>query len=131
MKYGRDIAQFLYCIHAHYPLRQYISQELFEILDKSMQVSETDNFGKIVHVHKLLGGVEINGRPSPMRKYELPPKVQFSEGVYTLLSRRDIDVPGCRPSTFLQTLATYAGRYRDSFVPDTNHMSCVSSCIPS
>lgn len=129
MKYGRDIAQFLYCIHSEFPLREYISTELFDVLDKATQIHETDNFGNIVHAYKLLAGVEENGRPSPARKYDpLPTKVQFSEGIYKLLQRREIDVPGCRPITFLQTLATYAARYKDSFIPD-NTVLC-GGCIP-
>lgn len=119
MKYGRDIGQFLYCIHSNFPLREYISHELFDILDKSTQIQETDNFGNCIHTHKLLAGVEENGRPSPARKFDpLPTKVDFSEGIYKLLQRREIDIPGCRPITFLQTLAKYAARYKDSFIPD-------------
>jgi hypothetical protein len=120
MKYGRDLAQFIYCIHSYFPLHEYISRDLFDVLDSSTRIQETDNFGNILHTYKLLAGIEENGRPSPIHTRDpLPTKVNFSEGIYTLLQRQEIDIPGCRPITFLQTLAKYAIRYKDSFVPDT------------
>jgi NTP pyrophosphatase (non-canonical NTP hydrolase) len=128
MKYGRDMAQFIYGLHSEFPLREYISSELFDVLDNATSAIETDDEGNSIHTYRLFAGIEIDGKPSPIRKHDkLPNKIHFNEGLYTFLDKKYIDVPGCRPKTILQSLATYARRYKDSFFP----VSSINSCLPS
>lgn len=117
MKYGRDMAQFIYGIHAAFPLKEYISQELFDVLDSALIAVESDSFMKTVRSYHLFAGVDPDGKPSPIGKGEpMPDKIQFNKGIYTFLKQDSIDVPGCRPKTLLQTLGGYAVRYCDSFI---------------
>lgn len=127
MKYGRDMGQFIYGLHAAFPLREYISHELFDVLDRATESNESDSEGNIINTHRLFAGIEIDGKPSPIGKRDtLPHKIQFNEGLYTFLDKKYVDVPGCRPKTLLQTLAKYAKRYKDCFVPVLH----VNTCLP-
>lgn len=126
MKYGRDMAQFIYGLHATFPLREYISNELFEVLNKALTAVETDTFGKTIHTYQLFAGIELDGRPSPIGKKDpLPHKIHVNDGIYTFLDKPFVDIPGCRPKTLLQTLASYAQRYKDNFIPiQVNNVCC-------
>jgi hypothetical protein len=127
MKYGRDMAQFIYGLHAAFPLREYISNKMFDVLDSATQAMETDEDGKIINTYKLFAGIETDGKPSPFgKKDKLPHKVHFNEGLYAFLDKQHVDVPGCRPKTLLQTLAKYAKKYNDCFIP----VSSVNNCLP-
>lgn len=126
MKYGRDMAQFIYGLHAAFPLREYISNKLFDVLDHATHAIETDDEGNIIQNYTLFAGIEIDGKPSPFgKKNKLPNKVHFNEGLYTFLDKKYVDVPGCRPKTLLQTLANYAKRYKDCFIPVQNTNACL------
>ena len=96
LKYGRDLAQFLYSIHCYFPLQDYISAELFTVIHKSM-VAE-----KAGHAVDLLKGLDAKGRPIPGTV--VPRTIQFNHGIYIFLRDSDVDVPGCRPATFLQEM---------------------------
>jgi hypothetical protein len=132
MKYGRDMAQFLYGLNAAYSLREYISQELFDVLDRATMAVDTDcTSNTVVGQHRLFAGIEADGTPSPVsHRAPLPPRIHFHEGIYTFLEKPGVDVPGCRPKTLLQTLANYAKRYTDSFVPAAPPSSgCGTGCM--
>jgi hypothetical protein len=127
LKYGRDIAQFLYGLHASYPLKEYISQELFDVMDGAMIAVETDSFMKPIESHHLFAGVNPDGKPSPIGKSDpLPDKIYFHKGIYTYLKRELVDVPGCRPKTLLQTLGNYAAKYyNDQFITAISANCCL------
>jgi hypothetical protein len=99
LKYGRDLAQFLYCLHCTFPLHQYIGQGLFDIIHSALLA---DKSGKLTD---LMMGVSILGIPIP--RTELPKTIVFNEGIYTFLRDNAVDVPGCHPYTFLKTIADY------------------------
>jgi hypothetical protein len=130
LKYGRDMAQFIYGIHATFPLKEYISQELFDILDRVTIAVETDLFMKEINSYHMFAGINPDGTPNPIGKHDqMPDKIQFNKGVYTFLKQEYIDVPGCRPKLLLQTLGRYAAaRYKDSFIssmPALGWMKCM------
>jgi hypothetical protein len=120
LKYGRDMAQFIYGIHAAFPLKEYISQELFDVLDRATIAVETDSFMKLVKSVHLFAGIDPDGKPTPIGKRSpMPEIVQFNKGIYTFLKQDSVDVPGCRPKTLLVTLGRYAAnRCKDSFVSE-------------
>jgi hypothetical protein len=122
MKYGRDMAQFIYEIHAEFPLKEYISQELFDVLDRALIAVETDSFMKPVKSFHLFAGVDPDGKPSPITKCApMPHKVIFNKGIYTFLKQDNVEVPECRPKLLLQTLGRYAAaRYKDSFILESS-----------
>lgn len=121
LKYGRDMAQFIYEIHAGFPLKEYISQELFEVLDNVTIAVETDSFMKPVKSVHLFAGIDPDGKPSPITKCApMPDKIKFNKGIYTFLKQDDVDVPECRPKTLLQTLGKYATRYKESFILESS-----------
>jgi hypothetical protein len=118
MKYGRDMAQFLYALHCYYPLQEYISSELFELFTNVTEAVETDAEFKVLSKHKLFAGFDWTGKPNPLgKKDKLPEKPAFDEGIYNYLEKSGVDVPGCRPKTLLHTLGNYAKRYTQSFIP--------------
>jgi hypothetical protein len=132
MKYGRDMAQFLFALHCVFPLQEYISAELFTLFVNATEAVETDSDFHVVSKHKLFAGFDWTGKPNPLGKKEtLPEKTIFDEGIYTFLEKPGVDVPGCRPKTLLHTLGQYAKRYTDSFIPipHTSVLGCL--CVPS
>ena len=96
LKYGRDLAQFLYSIHCYFPLQDYISSELFTIIHKSMVA---DKAGIAVDLFK---GLDAKGHP--IHATVVPRTIQFNHGIYIFLRDSDVDVPGCRPTTFLDSM---------------------------
>lgn len=118
MKYGRDMAQFLFALHCKFPLQEYISSELFELFARVTEAVETDSDLKEVSRHKLFLGFDGNGKPNAGGKaHTIYDKPVFDEGIYAHLEKPGVDVPGCRPKTLLHTLAMYAKRYTESFIP--------------
>jgi len=96
LKFGRDLAQFLYSIHCYFPLQDYISPDLFTILHKSMVAEKA---GKSVDLFK---GLDAKGNPIPSTF--VPRTIHFNHGIYIFLRDSDVDVPGCAPATFLQAM---------------------------
>jgi serine/threonine protein kinase len=88
LKSGRDIALFLYCLEAFYPLETRISPRFLQILQKAM------TFGDI---HLLSTNLDKHGRPNSGR-------IDFCDGIYKLLRREDVDVPGCAPRAILEAV---------------------------
>lgn len=98
LKYGRDLAQFLYSLHCCFPLQDYISAPFFHIIHDALCF---EHEGKRID---LLMGVDITG--TPIEGTVLPRTVKFNEGIYRLLRTTGVDVPKCRPSTLLAALST-------------------------
>ena len=118
MKYGRDMAQFLFALHCKFPLQEYISTELFEILMDVTEAVETNSDSKAETRHNLLLGFDHNGKTYTFgKKPTSKDKPVFNEFIYAYLEKPEVEVPGCRPITLLQTLGKYAKRYTDSFIP--------------
>jgi serine/threonine protein kinase len=97
MKRGRDLALFLYCLEATYPLKHRISAPLYSLLRTATIATRG---GKQI---PLWDGFEESGIPCS------PPEVpQFGEGIYKFLRLSDVDVPGCAPTSLLKRLQSFA-----------------------
>lgn len=98
LKYGRDLAQFLYSLHATFPLHSYISSRLFELLYSLVNVEY-----KGVYINLFHGfdehGVSLGSTP--------PAKIPFNDGIYKFLRQCDVDIPGCAPNNILEKLYKY------------------------
>ena len=104
MKHGRDLAQFLYSLHAAFPLSEYISRELFELLHIAVRAVRNN-----VSID-MWNGFTPEGIPLD-QTYSLPRTVQFHDGVYAYLREGDTEVPGCKPAVLATALELFASRY--------------------
>ena len=96
LKYGRDLAQFLYSIHSSFPLLDYISPALYAVLHTALRAEKAG-----VSID-LMKGLDAKGHP--IVTDTVPRSIQYNHGIYIFLRESDVDVPGCRPSTFIQAL---------------------------
>ena len=104
LKYGRDLAQFLYSIHCFFPLQDYISAELYSIFHSAMLAQKgTESID-------LFKGMDHRGNPiaTPL----VPRSIQFNHGIYIFLRESDVDVPGCAPSAFFEAVKPYVEAMR-------------------
>ena len=99
LKYGRDLAQFLYSIHCFFPLQDYISPALYKILHRVMRAE------KAGHSVDLLKGLDSKG--NPITSAHVPRTIQFNHGIYIFLRESDVDVPECRPSAFFEAIKPF------------------------
>jgi hypothetical protein len=102
-KQDRDLAQFLYALHATYPLDKYVSAEFYQFISAAMIA---DNHGLPVN---LFYGIQTDGTPN-----RAPGPVIFDEGIYTFLKNEGVVVPGCEPLKFLKALREYEYRQQTS-----------------
>lgn len=101
MKVGRDLAHFLYSLHAAFPLQSYLSPALFAALHTAVRATRGS-----VDVDLWRGFAE-DGTPLGGGS-GLPLSVPFHNGIYAFLREGDTDVPGCAPATLAATLAPFA-----------------------
>lgn len=105
MKVGRDLAHFLYSLHAAFPLQLFVSPALFDALHASVRArregAEID----------LWRGFDEEGRPLSDGTGTLPSHVPFHNGIYAFLREGDTDVPGCAPTTLAATLTPFAREF--------------------
>ena len=98
LKYGRDLAQFLYSLHCAFPLQDYISAPFFNILHEALCLEKD---GRPVD---LMMGVDTAG--NPIGGTVLPKTIKFNEGIYKFLRTTGVDALKCRPYTFLKALSS-------------------------
>jgi len=94
MKYGRDLGQFLFSIHCHFPFETYFSPWLCLFLRTTTVATK----GAVTV--DIMKGFDDNGKP--IRTVTGVPK--FNDGIYKFLRENDVDIPGCRPVVFLKSL---------------------------
>lgn len=92
LKYGRDLAHFLYSLHCHFPLQDYVTDDFYDFLRTALQ---TEHNGVAVNV---LNGFNVDGTP----RAHGPP--ECNDGIYVFLRQGGVDVLGCKPDTFLSRL---------------------------
>jgi serine/threonine protein kinase len=100
-KKGRDLCQFLYSVHCTFPLQNYVTTRFFQILHTALQAKH----GGTSQTIDLLYGTQPNGDPKP-QVGQLPPRIDFNDGIYIFLRDNNIDVPGCEPKVLLQNIKT-------------------------
>jgi len=96
-KEGRDLAQFIFSLHCHFPLSEYVGAELFEFFRKAL--TATSAKGDV----SMMSGFTTDGVPSAPGT-----KAAYHKGVYCFLKRADVEVPALVPATFLAAAAAAA-----------------------
>lgn len=92
-KSGRDLAQLIYCLNCYYPLHLYLTDAVFTVVQRWMQVRYKG--GEV----NMLGGVSKKGDPN--MDWVSP---QFHEGIYNFLQREDVNPVACRPSAVFRSV---------------------------
>ena len=96
LKYGRDLCQFLYSVHCAFPFHEYVSGDFLTVIHNALHAI------KGVGLVDLFRGVDSHGLPNTGGMSQR--LLNFNEGIYIFLRERDVEVPGCKPTTFLKNL---------------------------
>jgi serine/threonine protein kinase len=114
LKEGRDLALFLYCLHACFPLQKRISADLWKLL----RTATTVEFGGRTF-SILEENIRTDGKPSGVKG-----PITFSEGIYRFLRKDEVNVSGCKPAALLATLGAFVETHgRGSTSTGTSHRS--------
>ncbi len=97
LKRGRDIALFLHCLQACYPLQERITPALWATLKAATLAIVGNADGAVTEIPLLCTNLDKHGQVA-----EGP--IVFGDGIYKLLRRHDVDVPGCAPATLIASL---------------------------
>jgi len=95
-KEGRDIAQFVYSVHSTFPLKNYVSTEFYNML-YALLTAETGETSV-----SLLNGFDSLGHPNKV----VSSHVEFNNGIYIFMRESGVDIPGCAPVAFMNSLAS-------------------------
>lgn len=101
LKKGRDLAQLLYSLHCEFPLQNYVTPAMFDLLHAAMRAER--GTGLLKQKYDLFMGVDSAG--TPMIYSSVPSSIKYNNGIYLFLRDNTVDVPGCDPSAFLRALA--------------------------
>jgi serine/threonine protein kinase len=96
-KRGRDLCQFIYCIHCYFSLEHYLSPDLLVVVRRWMMVTYSGG------VANLLFGLNPQGVPASRRLA----KIDFDEGIYLFLRRQEVDPLQCSPERILADIAEF------------------------
>jgi serine/threonine protein kinase len=100
LKKGRDLAQFLYSLHCAFPLQNYISKPLYDMIHTAMLAEKRGRL--MTRTYDLFMGVDAAGNPTIHSK--LPGSIKYNDGIYLFLKDNGVDVPGCEPVAILTAL---------------------------
>lgn len=93
-KNGRDFAQFLYSLHCHFPLYNYLTGNVLHIVEQWMMIPWEKG------IANLMNGLNSVGRPSDIRLNNLI----FDEGIYIFLRKPEVDPNHCSPILVLEKI---------------------------
>jgi len=96
-KHGRDMIQFLYSLHCHFPYEDYLTDEVFSLIKPLFLVNY--KYG----LANLLNGVNIYGHHSNNKI----PNLAYDEGIYLFLRRPEVDPVHCSPSAIQKMIEDY------------------------
>jgi hypothetical protein len=96
-KHGRDMVQFLYSLHCHFPLDEYLSPLLMTIVRPWLKVTYKHG------VADLLNGLSVHGRHNDTRAQN----IVFDEGIYIFLRRPEVDPIHCGPQNILKDIEVF------------------------
>jgi serine/threonine protein kinase len=94
-KEGRDLAQFLYSLHCHFPLQDYVGPDLFAFFKRVLTATTASGPVELTH------GIAPDGTPLPPSGRGKP---AYHKGIYCFLKRKDVEVPLVAPAAFLSAL---------------------------
>lgn len=114
-KPGRDLAQFLYCLHCYFPLHAYFSDALVGTIADALRVpTRTGGVVELLHGINEDGsplsacpasgdsGADRGSREGDAARPRRGPT--FHSGIYTFLHRPDVDLDACSPRALLHRL---------------------------
>ena len=101
-KQGRDICQFIYSVHSHFPLNKYLTDELYNIISDLMSVEYSEG------VANLMNGLSSDGRPLTKRAST----IEFDENIYLFLRRPEVDPLSCSPENVLKVISEFRNNKR-------------------
>ena len=87
------MAQFLYSLHCHFPLQDYVGPKVLAFFKDSM--TATTREGDI----ELTNGFTVEGVPLPAGT-----RAAYHKGIYCFLKRDDVEVPTLNPIMFLSAI---------------------------
>lgn len=99
LKRGRDIALFLHCLQCYYPLEDRISPKLLHLLMEACTISYGSG-----SISLLKTPMDRHGVPQEEGDMKEKEAMEFGDGIYKLLRREEIEVPGCTPKSLLRAL---------------------------
>ena len=96
-KLGRDICQFLYSLHCHFPFEDYLSDKLMVLVSKWLLVKYNGG------VANLLNGLTEDGYPMDFKMNS----IEYNEGIYIFLKKEEVDPLHCSPPAILKDIDDY------------------------
>lgn len=99
-KQGRDMVQFLYSLHCHFPLDEYLSDDVLEFIKPWFLVDYKYGIANLFH------GLKPNGHHNDSRNKNLI----YDEGIYLFLKRPEVDPIHCAPATILKNIETFLNK---------------------
>jgi serine/threonine protein kinase len=99
-KHGRDMIQFLYSLHCHFPFEEYLTDEVLVLIKPWFLV--TYKYG----IANLLNGLKTSGYHSDTKIKNLT----YDEGIYLFLRITEVDPVHCSPVTILKNIETYLSK---------------------
>ena len=100
-KKGRDMIQFLYSLHCHFPLDEYLTDDVLELIKPWFLVNY--KYG----IANLFNGLKPNGHHNDLRNKN----TTYDEGIYLFLKRPEVDPIHCSPSSILKNIETFIAKY--------------------
>jgi serine/threonine protein kinase len=99
-KHGRDMIQFIYSLHCHFPFEDYLTEEVLELIKPYFLVRY--KYG----IANLFNGLTSSGYHSDKKIHNLA----YDEGIYLFLRRPEVDPIHCAPSTILKNINDYLAK---------------------
>jgi serine/threonine protein kinase len=96
-KKGRDMVQFLYSLHCHFPLDEFLTDDVLAFIKPWFLVQY--KYGTA----NLFNGVTNGGRHSDTRITNLI----YDEGIYLFLRRPEVDPVHCSPTEILKQIEAF------------------------
>ena len=99
-KHGRDMIQFIYSLHCHFPFEDYLTEEVLELIKPYFLVRY--KYG----IANLFNGLTTSGHHSDKKIHNLT----YDEGIYLFLRRPEVDPVHCAPNTILKNIKDYLSK---------------------
>ena len=109
LKGGRDLALFLHCLQVYFPLQKRISQRLWDTLHAATRVQGLEGEPSLLDYGVKEDGT-IDWTTAPTGYFI------FTDGIYRLLRKKDVDVVGCKPAILLGALDSL--RKNSALIPE-------------
>ena len=103
LKRGRDLAQFLYSLHCSFPLQNFVTPAMFDLIHNAMRAERRGIL--MPRVYDLFMGLDAAG--NPLVHTSLPKSIVYNDGIYIFLRDNSVDVPGCTPMRLISALSHF------------------------